>query len=121
MITKKLKQLVKQEADNIKIHATEEEIGRLDFDILDCFSVHECIYGEMTGHCFNERAIELLRKCSRPFSSSIETLREYDLVYFQYGHDTRAYSAIEFYISRPNAKNKELIAYIKGETKTLRL
>lgn len=50
-----------KEADNIKIHATAEEISLLKN--INGDGVSSCIYGRMTGNCNTPRAIELISKC----------------------------------------------------------
>lgn len=117
-ITPKLKDLVRQEADNLKIHATPEEIADLDFDNLMPEDTHNCIYGQMTGDCFDKRAVELLNLCAIPYSSSNQSWIPCDS---EFKTDGRAFSAIEVYITQYNAKNENLIAYLRGETNTLDL
>lgn len=63
MITKELEDLVVEEATNLRIHATNEEKSNLNLNQLVYSSPTNCIYGLMTGHCFEERAVELIDKC----------------------------------------------------------
>lgn len=39
--------LVKQEAENLKVHATQEELSNLSFDKLDPLNADACVYGLM--------------------------------------------------------------------------
>lgn len=127
-----LKEDVKKEAEALRVHATKEELGRLDFDYLDSSDRRYCIYGQMTGNCYSERSAELINICAiTHFETLPDTLEE--MVGFvaeksKYFLDARVdpwlsstFSAIESYICLPEAKNANLIAYLKGETDTLEL
>jgi len=136
-----LKAEVAQEAENIKKYATPEEIDRLNFDTLNPTIMDECIYGQMTGDCFAERACNLIQKCAVRYiadqsitfilNDGFERIKKYvngthveDLYKNRGGRISEEifhYSAIEAYILLPEAKNKNLIAHIKGQTKTLNL
>lgn len=70
MVTiKTIKANVRKEFSNIKLYATTEEITNLlnalfySHLILPTDS-HKCIYGHITGNCFNHRANELIEKCA---------------------------------------------------------
>lgn len=52
--------LVCKELQYIKQNATQEEIAKLDFKTLDPDNVNFCIYGQMTGYCYGNRATELI-------------------------------------------------------------
>lgn len=54
--------LVREELDTIKANATKEEIGRLDFTTFHHDGSRDCIYGQMTGHCRGNRALEIMDK-----------------------------------------------------------
>lgn len=129
MKTKELKALVREEAARLREYATPEELSRLDFDQFAPTIPTMCIYGQTTGDCFSPRATTLLNKCARPFSKAV---REYEpngkkrfdknvrnLLAVKDGH--AYFSPIEFYIAQPDAKNKQLIAYLKGKRNTLPL
>lgn len=64
MISKQLVNYVHKEAAKLKANAAPEELGNLDFERLSPLHVNQCIYGEMTGHCESQRALELLSKCA---------------------------------------------------------
>ncbi|MDL5046504.1 hypothetical protein QQ054_10715 [Oscillatoria amoena NRMC-F 0135] len=123
MITEQLKALVRQEADNLKKYATTEELSRLDFEELTPADPNFCIYGQMTGYCRGNRAMELLSLSSLPYS---DRLSEYKPTtangYIKLAPTgLNAFSPIEFYICQPGANNSKLIAYLKGETDNLEL
>lgn len=69
MITQKLKELVVDEALKLRKYATKEEKERLDFETMICTETG-CIYGQMTGNCYSERALLLKSKCAKPYSAS---------------------------------------------------
>lgn len=122
MTEESLLELVAQEAAAIRKHAIKSELDQLDFNELDPEAADSCIYGQMTGNCFNTRAKELLTLCAVPFSGSIIYLSPVgDRAFYEDMYLTRDFSALEYYITQPYAKNAELIAYLKGETDTLNL
>lgn len=134
-----LKADVKKEAEALRVHATKEERERLDISILRPENMSRCIYGQMTGNCFNPRAATLIDKCAvKYFRDGVIGVLE--LHGFERIHDyvngstvedfitsrTRMrgavhFSAIEAYILLPEARNANLIAYLRGETETLDL
>lgn len=127
------------EAIALRKHATKEERGRLDFSKLRVMSQWECIYGQITGDCFSRRAAELIALCcTRYFHSGAVrhgnymgqvidnangTKKPIDFISTRSGNALgyKYYSAIEAYITLPDAKNKNLIAYLRGEAETLNL
>lgn len=135
-----LKEDVKKEAEALRVHATQEERERLDIEMLDPSSSTECIYGLMTDSCFSKRAALLINQCCKRFFtnsvlpdsceeySSMDKVQKaergqivYEFVKGRTGAGMTYYSAIEAYILLPEAKNANLIAYLKGETDTLEL
>jgi predicted nucleic acid-binding Zn-ribbon protein len=121
------KGFIKDEADNLRRHATTEELARLNFRVLRPKSKHLCIYGQMTGDCYSVRAAELLNLCSKPYSKAAHAIAR--SVADDYGRDrvadeigrNRDYSPIETYICEPNSNIKGLIEYLKSESSTLKL
>lgn len=129
---------VSAEAKALRLHATKEEINKLDFDYLDPHSASRCIYGQMTGNCISPRAVELIRKCCRSFfkipvsglpvdegfsavSKYVDTEPVVDFV-----EDRKRgtfwmsyYSSMEIYIMLPEGKNENLIAYLRGDREDL--
>lgn len=119
MITRELKQLVINEATNLKKYASAEERARLDFGQLDGSHSSLCVYGQMTRNCYSFEAIKLLDLCTKPYSKDLE-----DKIPAIYGNfnpffGRRDFSPIEYYICQRKAKNKTLINFLKGETETL--
>lgn len=133
-----LKEDVKKEAEALRVHATSEELGRLDFEQLDAEDMYKCIYGQMTGYCNSDRGVHLIETCA------IRYIKDGDLTYVSRDGFERIqkyvngatvtnlyhnrncdidvhYSAIEAYILLPEAKNANLIAYLRGETEILEL
>jgi hypothetical protein len=98
-------QLAQAEAAALSIHATEEEKGRLDLETLDPGHYELCVYGQMTGDCYSERALELLRLCGVPdhegggFTTKLG----------------RSNSHLEIYIGQPGADIAGIVRVIKGE------
>lgn len=126
-ITENLKQLVKEEADKLKLNARPEELAALNFEDFSPNFAHSCIYGQMTGSCQSTRAFHLLTLCATPFASDIDEFEEpkafdfSDRLQDKVAYELFAYSPIEFYIAQEGAKNDNLIAYLKGESNTLDL
>lgn len=124
---------VAEEAKALKENATKEEINRLNFGTFDPGDNRHCIYGQITGNCSSKRAIELIgsgciRYIENPFKRKINfedvkkkvngsnaacANKRGELVSIKY------LSVIETYIYLPEAKPKNLIAYLKGERKDL--
>jgi hypothetical protein len=136
-----LKEDVRKEAEALKIHATKEERERLDLSIMEPTNSKLCYYGLMTGNCYSERAAQLIEKCCCSFfdngamadleeeNNSIEAIQEsligskvigFVKARISPGSHTY-YSAIEAYILLPEARNDNLISYLRGETETLEL
>lgn len=60
--------LVIQEAKNLRKLATREEKDQLNLVTLNPRNEWKCIYGQMTGSCFSDRAEELIVKsCQRVY------------------------------------------------------
>lgn len=127
-----LKDDVRKEAENLRKYATKEELEKLDFDKLDSSDRTRCIYGQMTGNCFSQRSAELINNCAithfEELPDAVEEMIGYviekELFFLQKRTDPwvpTSYSAIEAYICLPEAKNANLISYLRGETETLEL
>ncbi len=131
-----LHSLVKKEAAKIKKFATKDEIESLNFGRLNPDNVQACIYGQMTGNCYSERANELIVKCAeRVYSGALPNTTQRAVSYKEaklstlngkpYNVSFRRdsyHSPIEVYISiNQNHANKlkDLVNYLKGETKKL--
>lgn len=139
-----LKEDVRKEAEALRVHATKRELGRLNFQELDVLSKRSCIYGQMTGDCFSNRAANLIYSCTpRYFTAEVMVSDDDDraeitvdsLLSHVNGSKVKGfknertdfeiegthYSAIEAYILLPEARNENLIAFLRGETETLTL
>ena len=136
-----LKSDVKKEAEALRVHATEEERGRLDIKKFERRHYDGCIYGMATGDCHSRRSVSLIQLCTpRYFKEEIfldvdrhgidGILKNANGTTVEDLFDARAgnlffanvhYSAIEAYILLPEAENANLIAFLRGETETLDL
>jgi hypothetical protein len=124
-----LVELVVAEALYIKQHATGEEISRLDIQHLDPNNIYSCIYGQMTGSCYSDRACSLIEACCVSVFTSYgnaEPLDKNKKVRKTKDFSTRAYfSPIEHFILKDenfeNGNNAALVAFLRGESDTLTL
>jgi len=132
---------VMHEIDMLKLHATDAEKAKLNFYEFDYDSPTRCIYGQLTGKCASPRAKELMGvACIRVMHldkgissvANVEIDDEKFTINGEYTGQTwdgtkwsiRNYSylsALEAYIATKDAKNADVIAYIKGEIETLEL
>ncbi len=115
----------KAEAIRLREHATQEELARLNLHNLGTTDPDRCIYGQMTGNCNNERAVELIVK-------SAERVFHTDGGYLTFektklnGKPTVEdrndyYSPIELYIYHnrrgfDSNLNKKLIDFLQGKS-----
>lgn len=115
MITEELKKAVVKEALLLRKYATKKERAKLNFDSIRSDNVTLCIYGQMTGNCYKNRAIQLLLKCGVPTN---DFPFPNPTVFFEVTRDfeqgERAFSAIECYIAEEGAKIKDLVGLIKS-------
>lgn len=125
--------LVIDEAKALRKHATEAEISNLDFNSLKPDTVKECIYGQMTGHCFSERAKELIEKsCKRVYSTtgSLDSVRlngspvgkhrENEGKAYMFRRNTDYWSPIEVFLPKSTDEERlKLVQFIKGEIESL--
>lgn len=131
-VTKTLAELVVKEAKNIRKHATKKEIGNLELKRLDPNSINDCIYGQMTGHCYSQRANELILVCAERvyipinYNSTIIDTRLNGKPHIIEDNSDRRYtyhSPIEKYILLAEEKKQKgiekLVKFLKGERKTL--
>lgn len=129
---------VAHEVEMLKIHATKEQIDRLDLETFDPKDERFCIYGQMTGNCRNKEAKKLMdvacirvvdRKWEREVNFSEATFREiapeingkYKKQMWKKNIDSpfSYLSMIETYILLKTSKPKNIIKYLKGETNKL--
>jgi hypothetical protein len=127
-----LKDDVRKEAEALRVHATKEELNKLDFENLDYSDRTRCIYGQMTGNCFSLRSAELINNCAithfEDLPDAVDEITDYVKEKEKYFLDKRTdpwvpatYSAIEAYICFPEARNANLISFLREETETLEL
>lgn len=119
---------VAKEARALKRHATKEELSWLNVKTFDPKDEELCIYGQITGMCRSKRAVELMTVCAKRFFKNI-VYNAIDIgdnildeVNGKKSHEPESMdfvSAIETYIATPDAKNKNLIAFLKDERKDL--
>ena len=130
-----MQELVKTEASNLRRKATKDEIGNLDFYYLDSSNVTACIYGQMTGDCFSERANKLIVSCAeRVYRFSSKSGKDFNTDVLEKnkingkptleGRD-HYFSPIEVFIhnkkNRDNGNNERLVKYlemVKGNRET---
>ena len=128
-----MKDLVKQEAKNLKKLAFKTELKKLNFERLNSKSPRKCIYGQMSGNCYSKRAGTLIQKCAlRVYKTGLlyEPFREAKLNGSPEEYAVRIstesikfHSPIEVFIAQNNENqeenNKRLIRFLKDKTKTL--
>jgi hypothetical protein len=123
------------EATNLKANATPEELAKLDFSTLNVDTQDKCIYGQMTGKCYSERATELIILCATEVYKGREEWRKetvtglhqtrYQLGGKPYPVEQRAFeyhSPMErflFWNRNPKVNNKILIDFLQGRIDTL--
>ena len=126
---------VEHEIDMLKLHATDEEKEYLDFDSFDPDKPKKCIYGQITGNCNSHRAMQLMQLgCVRivhnPGNRAYKFTEMKPRINGAFMPETwdrdrddfpNFLSCLEAYILLDDAKNKQIIQYIKGETDTLTL
>ncbi len=122
--SKELIELVIAEAKYLRENATKEK-DNLVFKHLNPLATDSCIYGQMTGDCFSDRAVELIvNACERVYKPihkpHIIDGKLNGKPYAESRFDF--WSPIEVFIFKSNNRkenNKRLIDYIKGETEAL--
>lgn len=131
-----LKADVTKEVTALKTHATKNELHKLSAALLDPSDVFNCYYGLMTDCCHSERAVELIKICAIRYvvdctltSTTAEGFQRISEHVCTKGMDdfesgrgfSGYYSALEAYALLKDAKNENIIAYLKGETDILEL
>jgi len=127
-----LKKLVRIEAANLKVEATPQELAKLNFSKLNSGDTGRCIYGQMTGFCYSDRANELIVKCApRVYNGgfglgSINNLNGAPAELNGEYRGIKYHSPIEVFIhlnsydyNSGKANNKILIDYLQGRNKIL--
>jgi hypothetical protein len=111
---------VQKELDKIKKRATKEEIDKLDFNSFRYDSQVACIYGQMTGDCDSVRATEIKKKTFKEIDGfGDHSGYKFEQQDFKKGKE---FTALEKYLFMVNSEtHKEIIQYLKGETKEINL
>lgn len=124
------------EATALRDLSTPTEKDNLVFEHLKPQSRSNCVYGLMTGDCNSRRAVELIKKCCTQYfhapslflggtlpnvlshvDGTNPEVMDKRITFLNINY----ISSIEMYITSIGAKNRGLIAYIKGETNELNL
>jgi hypothetical protein len=127
MKKKKFKKLVEKEALNLYKHTTNEEKELLSIAVssysLDPISARKCIYGSMTGYCFNPRAKELMNRCTKKFVCSMYIDIDDNIDISQHKEKEGCnWSPIEVYVNQEDANIKAVVKMItKGKSKLHKL
>ena len=121
--------LVLQEAKNLKRKAIKKEKENLNFSKLKPNNWKFCVYGQMTGDCFNKRAKELIDSCAKrvyiPNCATRKEIRNAIVNGKPNPEKSRMhyFSPIEVFIqqlgNKKNGNNEALIDYLKGKTEEL--
>jgi len=129
---------VRHEVEMLKKHGTKDQISKLDFGTFKPSSPTRCIYGQMTGECDSPKAKELMDQCcirvfeggaSKIVDSNFRDSKKYlngdysgqtwEEQSFMSLRSYRYLSALEGYIMFKGSKSKNIISYLKGESKEL--
>jgi hypothetical protein len=114
---------VKREIHNIKKYATNSQLIKLNFDVLDPNNTSRCIYGLMTGHCNNDEAIKLIKLCCNTKTSFYNLSDRVFIDDKPRSNDGNItpFSYLEHYIYNYRDSNKHIIQFLKGEVDKLKI
>jgi hypothetical protein len=113
---------VKQEINNLKKYAKKEQLEKLDFNRLIPESDKFCIYGQMTGNCYNDEAAELIKKCCKVETSYGSIYRRFsNPVDFKAREYSSYHTYLEHFIYNYKHNNENIVKYLKGEISELEL
>jgi len=119
-----MEKLVIEEATKLRDMITQEEADRLEYVELNSLDTEKCIYGQLSGHCDNPRAVELIRACAarvyKAYNGVQLNLRDAPLNGSHVGLGrTNFWSPIEVFISQfensYSGNNLRLVKFIKKE------
>jgi hypothetical protein len=110
---------VKKEARALREHGTEAEIERLNLSTFDGKQSTSCIYGQMTGDCFSDRAETLIKSCAPVFIAGNENGGPTNKILEADSKESLRWSPIEKYAFENSDNCANLIAYLKGERNDL--
>lgn len=107
----------------LRKHATKEEIRKLDFTKFNPSDEEECIYGQMTGSCYSERAAELYpKKYNDTYCSYFNGSDEKKFIRNMEINNDQYFTALEVFVTLGyKDQNKKIMDYLKGETDDLTL
>lgn len=114
-----LKQDVWCEAQALRAHATKEERERLSIETMVPYDCKRDIYGQMTGEFDSGRATELKQICAPLFVSG--DVQDFKALGIHECFTDFSWTPIEYYELCAEARNAELIAFLRGETEMLEL
>lgn len=111
---------VKKELRTIKRRATPQEKSQLDLSTFNFDDGDHCIYGQMTGDCYSNRAKHLMPKSySQIFQPSAGVTDLNQRVNYKHlaTKKGKSFTALEIYLFDNKSDHAKIIAYIKGEIK----
>lgn len=118
-------QLVRDEIKSLKKNATKKEIAKLNFKSFSHTNSKVCIYGQMTGHCDSDRAMELIPKTfDRIAKNPDDIMYSNALLSFskQSVEEGINWTALEKYLYMVDSDtHRHIIDYLKGNVKQLRI
>lgn len=114
-----LKDDVRKEAQALRVHATKEERERLDVETMVPYDCKRDIYGQMTGEFDSGRATELKQICAPLFVSG--DVQDFNALGIHECFTDFSWTPIEYYELCAEARNANLIAFLRGETEMLEL
>lgn len=129
---KELKELAIEEAIKLKDKITEEERERLNYKTFRSKNYNRCVYGQITGDCTSNRAVNLIKaSCEKVYCNT-------KIISSRYNNLTGAtlngspkksnrynyWSPIEVWVAQKgnqgNGNNKILIDFLKNIRRTLK-
>jgi len=117
--------MVRHEVEQLKIHLTDEQKGKLDKATFKPTHSEHCVYGQITGDCFSHEAAKLVDACAVSIGVADCPLdvKSFDLPpsergFFD-GYAPIGFTPLEKYIYGSPKHN--ILEYLKGEADTLQL
>lgn len=119
---------VLNEARKLKKELTFDEKANLNYELLEPASKWSCIYGQISGHCHSERAVELIKSCCKMVYTPNYNKRDTLTYAIPNGSPKKLdrnsfWSPIECLIVQSGQKKntRKIVEYLKGDTKELTL
>jgi hypothetical protein len=110
---------VKRELRNLKAEITPEQAELLNPTTFNGTLSTSCFYGQLTGFFISEEASRLKQKCAVAFSNTFGDKPGHVEKIKDRGFKKHDVTYLEAYIYHDESKFAEIIAYLKGEIKTL--